>query len=72
VFDHALVEPIGSAPTRAVLALWRQPGHRFEPHELALVSALVGSVAATINRLLVHEPEPLSMTSGELPTARRS
>jgi hypothetical protein len=52
VFDHALVEPIGSAPARAVLALWRPINQRFEPHDLSLVSALVGGVAATIHRLL--------------------
>jgi len=52
VFGHALVEPIGTAPARAVLVLRRAPGARFEPDDLALVSALVGGVAATLNRLV--------------------
>jgi hypothetical protein len=52
VFDHALIEPIGSAPSRAVLALWRTQAARFEPDDIALVAALVGGVAATINRLI--------------------
>jgi hypothetical protein len=52
VFDHALMEPIGRAPARAVLALWRTHAGRFEADDVALVGALVGSVAATINRLI--------------------
>jgi len=52
VFGHALVEPIGSAPARAVLALRRAATHRFETDDIALVAALVGGVAATIHRLL--------------------
>jgi hypothetical protein len=52
VFDRALIEPIGSAPARAVLALWRTQATRFEPDDIALVTALVGGVAATINRLI--------------------
>jgi hypothetical protein len=52
VFDHALIEPIGRAPARAVLALWRTHAARFEDDDVALVGALVGSVAATINRLI--------------------
>jgi len=52
VFDHVLIEPIGGAPARAVLALWRTQAARFEPDDVALVAAMVGSVAATINRLL--------------------
>jgi hypothetical protein len=52
VFAHALIEPIGSAPARAVLALWRTQATRFEPDDVALVTALVGGIAATINRLI--------------------
>jgi hypothetical protein len=52
VTGHALIEPIGGAPARAVLSLRRAAGDRFEPHDLALVTALTGSVAATINRLI--------------------
>lgn len=52
VFGHALFEPIGAAPARAVLALRRRRHHRFEPDDIALVAALAGSVAATLHRLL--------------------
>ncbi len=52
VFGHALVEPIGSAPARAVLILRREARARFSPDDLTMVAALVGGVAATINRLL--------------------
>ncbi|HET9624434.1 MAG TPA: hypothetical protein VFP84_23845, partial [Kofleriaceae bacterium] len=52
VFDNALVEPIGGAPSHAVLALWRPAARPFEPHDIALVAALVGGVAATLRRLL--------------------
>lgn len=50
LFEGALVEPIGSAPCRAVLALWR--GAAFEPHDISLLAALVGGVTATLHRLL--------------------
>lgn len=49
LWGHALIEPIGSAPASAVLVL---RGARFAPHDLALISALAGSVAATLNRLV--------------------
>lgn len=52
VFGHALVEPIGAAPARAVLTLRRSANAPFTPDDIALVSALVGGVAATINRLI--------------------
>lgn len=51
MFGHALVEPIGSAPARAVLAV-RSPTDRFAPEDIALVAALTGGVAATLGRLL--------------------
>jgi hypothetical protein len=49
LFDDALVEPIGLAPSRAVLALWRPAP--FEPYDIALLGALVGSITATVHRL---------------------
>jgi hypothetical protein len=52
VFGHALVEPIGGAPARAVLVLRRPAYDRFTTEDLALVSALTGGVAATLHRLL--------------------
>jgi hypothetical protein len=52
VSGYSLIEPIGGAPASAVLALRRSPGDRFEEHDVALVAALTGSVAATIDRLL--------------------
>ncbi|HEX2687413.1 MAG TPA: hypothetical protein VHN14_12390 [Kofleriaceae bacterium] len=52
VFGHAVVEPIGGAPARAVLVLRRPVYDRFTPEELTLVSALTGGVAATLVRLL--------------------
>lgn len=52
VFDHALVQPVGATPACAVIALWRPAGAPFEPYDVALVAALAGSVAATLQRLL--------------------
>ena len=52
VSGSSLIEPIGGAPARAVLALRRAPGERFGEDDVALIAALAGSVAATINRLL--------------------
>ncbi len=48
----SLIEPIGGAPACAVLALRRSIGDRFEDHDVALVAALTGSVAATLHRLI--------------------
>jgi len=56
VRGHALIEPIGGAPASAVLVLRRSTGHRFDAHDVALVAALAGSVAATVNRLLSARP----------------
>jgi hypothetical protein len=56
VFGHALYEPIGAPPTCAVLALRRRVHHRFAADEIALVAALTGGVAATLNRLLGTRP----------------
>lgn len=50
VFGPALVEPIGTA--RAVLVLRRPAKAPFTPDDITLVAALVGGVAATINRLI--------------------
>jgi len=52
VFGHAMIEPIGTAPARAVLTLRRTASHPFTPDDIALVAALIGGVAATMNRLL--------------------
>lgn len=52
LYGHALVEPIGGPLARAVLALRRPAAARFEPDDVALVAALVGAVAATVDRLL--------------------
>lgn len=52
VFDHALVQPVGAAPACAAIALWRPADAPFEPYDVALVAALAGSVAATIQRLI--------------------
>jgi hypothetical protein len=52
VFGHTLVEPIGGAPSRAVLVLRRPAYDRFTSEDVALVSALTGGVAATLHRLL--------------------
>jgi hypothetical protein len=53
---HALIEPVGSAPARAVLALRRSPRDVFAAHDVALVTAFVGGVAATLHRLLGGGP----------------
>jgi hypothetical protein len=52
LYESALVEPIGNAPARAVIALWRPAGSPYEPYDIALLSALVGGVTATVHRLL--------------------
>lgn len=52
VFGHSLVEPIGAAPARAVLFLRRDADDQFSPDDIALVSALLGGIAATVNRLI--------------------
>jgi len=67
VFGHALVEPIGGQAGWAVLVLRRRSYHRFEADDIALVAALVGGVAATMNRLL-HA----ALARGSEPSVRRS
>jgi hypothetical protein len=52
VFGRALVEPIGTAPARAVLALRAADPDGFAADDIALVAALTGGVAGTLNRLL--------------------
>jgi hypothetical protein len=52
VFGHALFEPVGVPPACAVLALRRRAQDRFEPDDIALVAALAGGVAATLQRLI--------------------
>jgi hypothetical protein len=52
VLGHALFEPIGGPPARAVLALRRPAYERFADDDLALVAALSGGVAATLHRLI--------------------
>jgi hypothetical protein len=49
---HALYEPIGAPPARAVLALRRTARDRFDPDAVALIAALAGGVAATLHRLI--------------------
>jgi len=51
-FDHAVFEPIGGPPARAVLALRGDAYARFIDHDIALLAALSGGVAATLHRLL--------------------
>jgi hypothetical protein len=52
VLGHALLEPIGGPPACAVLVLRRRADEQFEASDQALVGALVGGVAATLNRLV--------------------
>jgi hypothetical protein len=52
VFGHALLEPIGGPPARAVLVLRRCVHERFGSDDIALVAALAGGVAATLTRLI--------------------
>ncbi|HEX7843564.1 MAG TPA: hypothetical protein VF469_39090 [Kofleriaceae bacterium] len=56
VFGHALFEPVGWPPACAVLAVRRRTYDRFEPDDIALISALAGGVAATLNRLIGARP----------------
>ncbi len=50
--QHVLVMPIGRAPARAVLVVRRHPGTPFEREDVTLASALLGSVAASLDRLM--------------------
>lgn len=52
LYGHALIEPVGGARACAVLALRRPPSSPFTADEVALIAALVGGVAATLDRLL--------------------
>jgi hypothetical protein len=49
LWGHALIEPIGTAPAPAVVVV---RGARFTQHDLALIAALTGGVAATLQRLI--------------------
>lgn len=66
VYGHAMLEPVGAAPARAVLVLRRASAARFEREELTLVAALVGGVAATVNRLLAARAARPSAHAHEL------
>jgi hypothetical protein len=48
----ALVEPLGAAPARAVLALRRPSGAIFTSHELTILHTLAAGLAPVLDRLL--------------------
>ena len=56
VLGNSLLEPLGNAPARAVLALRRPSGLSFQPAEVAMVAALAGGFAPILERLLAAQP----------------
>jgi hypothetical protein len=52
IINSALLEPIGPAPSRAVLALRKPTGATFSVQEIAMVSTLALGLASSIDRLL--------------------
>jgi hypothetical protein len=52
VLGPLLIEPIGWAPARGVIALRRFATDRFSSEDVALVAALVGGLVGTLHRLL--------------------
>lgn len=58
VLGHALLEPIGGPPACAVLVLRRRADEQFAANDMALVGALIGGVAATLNRLVERSFHP--------------
>lgn len=54
ILGNALLEPIGPAPSRAVLALRKPPGGTFSVQEIAMVSTLALGLASSIDRLIAR------------------
>jgi hypothetical protein len=52
IIGNALLEPIGPAPSRAVLALRKPTGATFSHQEIAMISTLALGLAASIDRLI--------------------
>jgi hypothetical protein len=52
VVGSAVVEPLGLAPSRAVLALRRSSGSTFGATELAVISAIASCIAPPLDRLI--------------------
>lgn len=52
IIGSALLEPIGPAPSRAVLALRKPTGATFSSQEIAMVSTLAMGLATSIDRLV--------------------
>ena len=54
VVGNALLQPIGPAPARAVLALRKPPGATFTIAEISMISVLTDGLASSINRLVTR------------------
>jgi hypothetical protein len=52
VLGNSLLEPLGNAPARIVLALRRPPGMSFQASEVAMIAALAGGFAPILERLV--------------------
>jgi hypothetical protein len=52
IIGNALLEPIGPAPSRAVLALRKATGATFSVSEIAMISTLALGLATSIDRLI--------------------
>ena len=52
IIGNALLEPIGPAPSRAVLALRKPTGATFSAQEIAMISTLALGLATSIDRLI--------------------
>ena len=58
IVGSTLVEPLGRAPARSVLALRRSSGSTFGATELAVIGALAGGIAPVVDRLIAsREPQ---------------
>ncbi len=52
IIGNALLEPIGPAPSRAVLALRKPTGATFSVSDIAMISTLALGLASSIDRLI--------------------
>lgn len=57
IVGSALIEPVGPAPARSVLALRKPPGTTFGRDELVMIGALAAGIAPALDRL-INAPRP--------------
>lgn len=54
LIGNALLEPLGPAPSRVVLALRKPPGGTFSTQEIAMISTLALGLATSFDRLVTR------------------